>query len=363
MRKVTVNAGGVYPIFIGPDIGKNDQCEAALGGIVKGRNCLLVSDDNVEPIYGRDVIEILTEAGAAHVSSMVFPAGEKAKTLDTVKGIYEKAVAAGLDRESVLVALGGGVPGDVGGFVAATYMRGIDFIQWPTTLLAQVDSSVGGKVGVDLPEGKNLVGAFYQPRLVVADLSTLHTLPEEEFRCGLAETVKYGMIMDADFMQFLQREREAIKAREPSVMEKLVSQCCRLKGMIVEEDEKEGGRRQILNYGHTFGHALEVLAGYGTMSHGDAVAVGMTMAAALSVEAGLCSLELLEEQGELLRCFGLPTKAPFSFSGKDALEIMRRDKKSRSGRIRVILPTRIGHVQAVEDIDELLLARTAEKYQ
>ncbi len=362
MRTVEVKTeNSDYRIHIGQAVAGAKTCREELRGLTRNRRCLLITDAHVDKLYGAGVRASLQTAGAQLVETAVFAPGEKSKTLASANFLYEQAVAAGLDRGSLIIALGGGVAGDLGGFVAATYMRGIDYIQWPTSLLALVDSSVGGKVAVDLPAGKNLVGAFHQPRLVVADLQTLATLPEEEFRCGLAEVVKYAMIMDRDFFDFLRDRPAPIKAREPKTMEEVVAHCCRLKAQVVGQDEREGGLREILNYGHTFGHALEVLAGYGRLTHGAAVALGMAIAVDLAVSLEMAMPEVAENQHELLRKFNLPTRLPFAFDPKLALETMRHDKKSRNRRLRLILPTAIGQVRPVEDVDEAMILKAMEK--
>jgi 3-dehydroquinate synthase len=263
--------------------------------------------------------------------------------------LYHEAVSDTLDRKSVIVALGGGVVGDIAGFLAATYMRGIDFIQIPTTLLAMVDSSVGGKTGVDLPEGKNLVGAFWQPKAVFIDPDTLATLPEREIKCGLAEVVKYGMILDEDFFCFLEKHTKELNSLDTECFTEVIARCCALKAGVVEDDEREeSGRRAILNYGHTFAHAIEVVKGYENINHGEAVAVGMCMAASLAVAD--CRLDDAAElrQENLLRALHLPC----SISGVKASEIcsaMHKDKKAKQGRLRFILPDTVGDVTLVED--------------
>jgi 3-dehydroquinate synthase len=269
--------------------------------------------------------------------------------------MYDWLVEHEASRDSVVVAVGGGVVGDAAGFVAATYARGIPFIQVPTTLLAQVDSSVGGKVGVNHERAKNLIGAFYQPRGVFIDTSTLATLPEREYQSGLAEVVKYGVILDPDFFAFLEQNTVGLVQRDPAVLRHVVSRCCRLKADIVEQDECElTGRRAVLNYGHTFAHAFEALCGYGELLHGEAVSIGMNYAARLAQLVRLIDSTLVERQARLLTAIGLPTRLPAAES-LDADEIiarMRLDKKSVSGRLRFVLPTRLGHVELFDNISE-----------
>lgn len=349
-----------YPILIGSDVLSHEEAREWLTKTVSGKLCWVLADANVEPLYGDSVVSHLSAAGATVAGLETVAAGETSKSLTTANLLYERALTAGLDRRSLIVTLGGGVIGDLGGFVAATYLRGIDFVQWPTSLLAQVDSSVGGKVAVDLAAGKNLVGAFHQPRLVVADLDALSTLPETEFQCGMAEIVKYAMIMDAEFFAFLDGQAEAIKARDSETMEKVVARCCQLKAQVVAADERESGLREILNYGHTFGHALEVLAGYGAISHGAAVAVGMGMAADLAVACGRVGRDLVRRQDQLLKKFGLPVRAAFALDAEQFLAAMRRDKKSRGRQLRLVLPSRLGQVETIEGLDEGMVAQAVE---
>ena len=361
MRIVPVKTENIeYRIYIGGDVTRQTEAFRELSSLVNDRRCWILADDHTAALFGTQVEERLREAGATVAGTQVVQAGENAKCLEVAGHLYDKAVEAGLDRRSLITALGGGVIGDLGGFIAATYLRGIDFIQWPTTLLAQVDSSVGGKVAIDLPAGKNLVGAFHQPRLVAADLLTLDTLPRAEFEGGLAEVVKYGVIMDEDFFAFLERHADEINRRQPEVMETVVERCCCLKAQVVQADARESGMREILNYGHTFGHALEVLAGYGQLSHGAAVAIGMTMAAELAAEKALFSRQDKERQTSLLREFGLPVKAPAGIDSGKALEIMRHDKKSRDRKLRLVLPRRIGAVEVTAFEEESRVARAME---
>ncbi|MCF7855415.1 MAG: 3-dehydroquinate synthase [Candidatus Pacebacteria bacterium] len=342
-----------YPIYVGTELPAAKDVKTALAEHVEGESCLVVTDSHVGPLYGQKICDLLCHIGAARVAHTTFPAGEPSKTLATVERLYRAALEKGLDRQSLFIALGGGVVGDVAGFAAATYMRGIRFLQIPSTLLAMVDSSVGGKTGVDLPEGKNLVGAFHQPTFVMADVSMLKTLPIRELRCGLAEVVKYGVIMDAEFFAFLQQHVTLLCKPDLAFYEEVVTRCCKLKARVVREDEREcTGYRAILNYGHTFGHALEVLSGYGQLTHGEAVAVGMGMAADLAVQQGLADPSLVEQQDKLLAKVGLPTEFMLSsITSADIFETMRHDKKVSGGRLRLVLPTAIGSVELRSDID------------
>jgi 3-dehydroquinate synthase len=265
--------------------------------------------------------------------------------LTELSRLWEAFARLRLDRRSVVIALGGGVIGDLAGFAAATYLRGIDLVQLPTTLLAQVDASVGGKTAIDLPEGKNLVGAFYQPRWVVADVGTLASLPPRELRAGLAEVIKYGVIADETLFDFLERERDAVLAGEPERLAQIVLRSCRIKADVVREDEREGGLRAILNYGHTAGHAVEALAGYAGLLHGECVAIGMEAAARLSVRLGMLAPGDAERQRRLLEAYGLPVALPPGQEPRAILDAMRWDKKTVGDEIRFVLARGIGIVE------------------
>ncbi len=329
-----------------------DADATALAPLAGGRRCLLVSDSNVAPLYGTAATALLRAAGASRVETVVIPAGEGSKVLATMSTLYTAAARAGVDRRGLIVSLGGGVVTDLSGFLAATWMRGVDYAQLPTSLLAQVDSAVGGKTGVDLPEGKNLVGAFHQPRLVLLDVSTLRSLPPRELRCGLAEVVKYGVILDAELFARLEQNRKALLRADPVFYREVVRRSCELKVQVVVEDEFDTtGCRALLNYGHTFGHALETLGGYSTYLHGEAVAIGMGMAAdlALLLEDTADRREVRDRQDALLAALGLPLQA----RGLDAAAVqqaMQSDKKFVGGRSRVILPERLGEVRQFADV-------------
>ena len=355
MIKVHVPVPGKeYDISIGQGMVGTEDFDLSM---IKGRNCLIISDSNVAPLYMEQAMEWLIEHEAGKVAHCMFPAGEGSKHLDMMKSFYSLAVRASMDRKSVVVALGGGVTGDMAGFLASSYMRGIDFIQLPTSLLAMVDSSVGGKVGVDLPEGKNLVGAFWQPLAVIADLVTLKTLPEREIRCGLAEVIKYGVIWDADFFTYLEENIEALNSLDLEVYATVVKRCCEIKAQVVSEDEREGGIRAILNYGHTFGHSIETLGGYSLLNHGEGVSIGMAMAMSLSVEQGMISTEVMERQNRLLKAIGLPTSID-KMEPKKILEGMRSDKKTEAGKINLILPTEeLGKVVKTAEIAEAVILK------
>jgi 3-dehydroquinate synthase len=318
-----------------------------------GRLAVVVTDDNVRERYAVPISGGLQRAGwNAHVVSL--PPGEQTKSQESVARIHDRLVDWQADRQTLVIAVGGGVIGDLAGFVAATYARGIPFVQVPTTLLAQVDSSVGGKVGINHPRGKNLIGAFYQPLGVFIDTSLLATLPERDYRSGLAEVIKYGVILDADFFESLERNAAAINQRAPEVLRSIVARSCRLKADVVENDEFErSGLRAVLNYGHTFAHAFEALFGYGELLHGEAVAIGMVYASRLAERLGRIAPAVTTRQVSLLKGVGLPTQLPTTNRPTAAalLECMRLDKKTVAGKLRFVLPTKLGHVELVT-VDE-----------
>jgi 3-dehydroquinate synthase len=282
----------------------------------------------------------------------VVPAGEENKTLGTYRQLLEVLLENRLERGSPVIALGGGITGDVGGFVAATYLRGVPLIQSPTTLLAMVDASVGGKTGVNMPQGKNLVGSFYQPRLVAVDTDTLKTLPQRELRCGLAECIKHGMIRDAELFAWIEEQVDAIFALDPPTLVELVERNVRIKANVVSEDEKEAGVRAHLNFGHTFAHAIEATTGYSAYHHGEAVSLGMIAATRFAVDAGRCEPAVYERLVRLLDRVGLPTSAPDLPPSVALVKAMASDKKVKAGRVRLILPERIGAVSIVAE-DEM----------
>ena len=344
--------GRAYNLVIGDCSLADGDCPE-LRPFVDGRSCLIVTDSNVGTQYRATTVGLLEEAGASRVAVSVFEAGEAAKNLTTLASLYSAAVAARLDRKSVIVALGGGVVGDTAGFLAASYMRGIDLIQVPTSLVAQVDSSIGGKTGVDLPEGKNLVGAFHQPRHVLIDVATLKTLKIRELRCGLAEVIKYGAILDADFFDFLEASIDGLLSADTGTYRRVVERSCELKAMIVLDDEFETGRRAILNYGHTFGHALEKLTGYTVYTHGEAIAIGMGMAVDVGriLEETPARAELARRQDALFTAVGLPTRVA-GIEPAAILEAMGSDKKYVGGRNRLIVPKAIAAVDIITDVPE-----------
>jgi 3-dehydroquinate synthase len=316
--------------------------------------CLVVTDRNVAQPHAGIVAKSLAEANWL-CQTIVLEPGEPSKSLDVAATLFDRLVEMQADRNTLVLAVGGGVIGDIAGFVAATYARGVPFVQVPTTLLSQVDSSVGGKVGVNHPQAKNLIGAFYQPLGVFIDTSLLVTLLDREYRAGLAEVIKYGVILDADFFAYLESHREDINRRDPAVLLPIVARCCRLKADVVEQDEFERtGLRAVLNYGHTFAHAFEALAGYGELLHGEAVSIGMVYASRLAERLGRIDATATARQISLLESVGLPIRLPESVrpTAADILARMQLDKKTVGGNLRFVLPDRIGHVELVKDVAE-----------
>jgi 3-dehydroquinate synthase len=343
VRTVFVQLGKrSYAIKIGG--GLIAQLGAECARLKLGARCAIITDTNVGRRFAKAAFNSLATAGFSP-SLIVVPAGETAKRLKTVQMSYDLLAAHRLERKSFIVALGGGVVGDLAGFVAATYLRGIAFVQVPTTLLAQVDSSVGGKVGVNLKAGKNLVGAFYQPRLVLCDLDTLATLPEREFRAGLAEVIKYGIIYDAGLFARLERDLAKLLRREPKTLGAVVARCCEIKAEVVGQDETESGLRAILNFGHTIGHAIENISGYGKYLHGEAIAIGQVATAKLSTRV----LGLPERDAEritsLFKWTGLPVAIKLNAAQRRKLSTaMKLDKKVSGGEIKFVLAKKIGRV-------------------
>lgn len=326
---------------------------SGLGSYLQARQkfsrAILVTDRHVDALYGEIAAKSLAAAGLSH-ARLVVAAGETSKSIECLAALWNDTLAAGADRKTVVVALGGGVVGDLAGFLAASFARGIPFVQVPTTLLAQVDSSVGGKVGINLPAAKNMVGAFWQPVGVLVDTDTLNSLPEREYRAGLAEVVKYGVILDAKFFAYLEAHVPQIQARQPEVLQAIVARCCELKAEVVKHDEREEtGLRAVLNYGHTFAHAFESRSGYGTLLHGEAVSIGMVCAARLAARLGRVDAEFCRRQLALLTALGLPVTVP-SFPANELVELMQHDKKTVHGKLRFVLPTKLGHVELMADV-------------
>jgi 3-dehydroquinate synthase len=333
-----------YPIEIGSgNLARTGQTVAALGDFT---HAVVITDTNVEPLHATVCAERLA-AAVADVDLLVVEAGESSKSVEMADRLWHELLQLGADRKTLVVAAGGGVVGDLAGFVAATFARGLPFVQIPTTLLAQVDSSVGGKTGVNLPGAKNMVGVFWQPLGVVIDTEVLETLPPREYRAGLAEVVKYGVILDAEFFAYLEAQQDALNRRQADVLRTVIARCCRLKADVVENDERETtGLRAVLNYGHTFGHAIEAETGYGTLLHGEAVSIGMICASRLAERLGRIDSELTQRQLDLLQALGLPVALP-DVDREVLLSAMRRDKKVAHGRLRFVLPSRLGCVELV----------------
>ncbi len=356
MRIVNVPLGDrSYEIKIRPGLLERVGFECAR--LELGKRFALISDANVAPLHSARVKVALEKAGF-NGELIAVPAGETAKTLKTVQQCYDRLAASKLERKSFVVTLGGGVVGDLAGFVAATYLRGIPFVQIPTTLLAQVDSSVGGKVGVNLPAGKNLVGAFYQPKLVLCDLDTLNSLPVREYRSGLAEIIKYGIIYDAPLFGRLEREMEKLLARDITSLSAVIARCCQIKAEVVAEDETESGLRMILNFGHTIGHGLEAISRYGKYLHGEAIAIGQVGAAQISEEIAGLPVEDTRRIRALFERAGLPVAVRLSAPQRAKLfEAMRLDKKVSAGDIKFVLASRIGKVRWGQSVPAPLLER------
>ena len=340
-------------------IGKGLLDAADLLAQVPGRQALIVTDAHVAPLY---LARVQSALAGKTVQAHVLPAGEREKNLARFAELMAALSALGASRDVTVIALGGGVVGDLAGFAAACWMRGVRFVQLPTTLLAMVDSSVGGKTAVDLPSGKNLVGAFHQPAAVIADTATLDTLPDRELRAGLAEVVKIGAIADAGFFAWLEANAEALLARDPAALETAIATSCRHKAGIVARDETEQGERMLLNFGHTFGHAIETEQGYGGLLHGEAIAVGMLLAARLSAELGRAPPADADRLENLLRRFGLPTAVPENLDAQALMQRMRLDKKAVSGALRLILWRGVGRAEVVRDIPDTATMTTLCAY-
>jgi 3-dehydroquinate synthase len=335
-----------YPIVIGAGLldGGFD-----LSSYVSGSDCLVVSDSNVAPLYGDSV---RTNLAGKRVSTIELPDGESHKTVATMHTVLDRLVDTGANRDTTVLALGGGVVGDIAGFAAACYMRGVAFIQVPTTLLAQVDSSVGGKTGVNHPQGKNLIGAFHQPGVVMIDTDTLTTLPDRELKAGLAEVIKHGAICDIEFFDWLEKNMSALLEKDPAALAHAIQRSCEIKAQVVAEDERESGRRAILNFGHTFGHAIEHSLGYGEWLHGEAVAAGMIMAAELS-ELGETDVARLRS---IVAAAGLPDIPPV-IAAADWLSAMGMDKKVRQERLRFVLLEALGSAYLTDAYNVQLLQK------
>ena len=346
--KVDLPSDGIdrsYPIVIGRGVLGDGEGFAELLG---DSPVVLVSNDTVAPLYMSRVRDALGKA--REVTEVILPDGEGQKHLESANQIWQKALEDHHERRSVFIALGGGVIGDLTGYSAACFLRGVDFIQLPTTLLAQVDSSVGGKTGVNHPLGKNMIGAFHQPKAVLIDLDSLKTLPDREFAAGVAEIIKYGCIWEPDFYHWLLKNSGALLTRNSEVLAEAIHRSCGIKAAVVAQDEREGGLRAILNFGHTFAHAIEHVMGYGVWLHGEAVACGMVMAAKISAARGQVSEDMVTGLINFLEAFGLPVEPPPAMSAEIFLRAMAGDKKVLRGKIRYVLLERLGCACLVDDV-------------
>ncbi len=352
MRTLKVNLEDrSYPIYIGSDVSLDSELYSKH---INSKKIALITNEQIADLYLSEISQTLN---AFDLKILVLPEGETEKNLETVGKAVEFLSDNGIDRDSSIIAFGGGVIGDITGFVASSYMRGIKFLQVPTTLLAQVDSSVGGKTGVNINTGKNLIGSFYQPIAVIADTRYLNSLEPNRLSEGLAEVIKYGLIRDEDFFKWLSKNTSRILALEPEVMTHLIERCCQIKAEIVSEDEREGSIRAILNYGHTFGHAIESLTDYSVYTHGEAVSIGMVMAASMAERMGMLSQDDKTDITRLLESVNLPTKKP-DLNSNDFLESMKRDKKVQDGEIRLILLESIGRAAIINDYSNEILMET-----
>ena len=342
-----------YEVIIKQGLINNIGEELTRIGINNNRKILIVSNKEISTLFGRKLLNNLKKN---NFNAEIFniKAGESHKNLASLSEIFNAAFEVGLDRNSLIIALGGGIVGDVTGFAAATWLRGIEYIQIPTTLLSMVDSSVGGKTAVNHPKGKNLIGAFYQPKAVFIDPETLITLPTREFKAGMAEVIKYGVIKDKSLFEYLenQKNRDKILNLENESLIKIINNSIKTKACIVSEDEKENGIRAILNYGHSFGHVIENLCGYGEYLHGEAISIGMKIAGDIATEKNLWSKEHSLRQDHLIESYGLPTQTP-KIKKNDVMKILMGDKKVRNGKMRFILPIELGEVDIFNDINEL----------
>ncbi len=337
MKTLAVELGErSYPIHIGTGLLGRPELVAPY---IRGRQVMVVTNETVGPLYLDKVLPAFAGFQTEHV---ILPDGERYKTVETWNSIFGALLTKRFDRQCTLVALGGGVVGDITGFAAATYQRGVDFIQIPTTLLSQVDSSVGGKTGVNHPLGKNMIGAFHQPRCVLADTETLNTLPDRELAAGLAEVIKYGLIDDLPFFEWLEHNIDRLIGRDPQALAYAIERSCADKAGVVAADEREGGRRALLNLGHTFGHAIETGMGYGRWLHGEAVATGMILAAELSQALDWLDADAVARIRDVIRRAGLPVRAPTELDSRRFLELMAVDKKVLGGRLRLVLMNGLG---------------------
>ena len=349
-----------YPIYIGSGLLARGDL---LRKHVPGNTALVVTNETVAPLYLDRVVAALSEGGEIRVEVVILPDGEEHKNMDVLMKVFDKALDARLDRQTTFVALGGGVIGDMTGFAAASYQRGVHFVQIPTTVMAMVDSSVGGKTGVNHPSGKNMIGAFYQPRCVLIDTETLSTLPDREYASGMAEVVKYGLIRDADFFEWLEKHVDALMKRDDALVVRAIERSCVNKAQVVALDEREGGVRATLNLGHTFGHAIETGIGYGEWLHGEAVSVGTVMAADMSLRLGWIDESVAARTLDLLKKFNLPVDVPECMTVETFEKLMAVDKKAANGKLRLILlKGELGGCVFTADFDKTTLADTLDAF-
>lgn len=345
-----------YPIHVGSGLLGQDQL---IRPYLRGRQVLVVSNTTVAPLYLESLLASLPDLDT---DSVILPDGEQYKSLETCMQVYDRLLQRRFDRKCMLIALGGGVIGDLTGFVAASYQRGVDFIQVPTTLLAQVDSSVGGKTGVNHPLGKNMIGAFHQPRCVIADTAVLATLPDREMSAGMAEIIKYGLIRDQSFFDWLETHVDALLSHDEAALTEAILRSCAIKAEVVAADEREGGLRAILNLGHTFGHAIETASGYGNWLHGEAVGAGMVMAAHLAQDLGWIDQQQYQRARDLIVRAGLPAAPPDTMTAERFLELMAVDKKAEGGQIRLVLQQAIGKAVVADQVPADSLRRTLDHF-
>lgn len=344
--------------------GNLDNLGEQMSSLQLGKKILLVSNPTIFKYYGERAIASL-KAANFEVVSCTLPPGERYKNLNSIQKLYDAALENRLERSSTMVALGGGVVGDMTGFAAATWLRGINVVQVPTTLLAMVDSAIGGKTGVNHPQGKNLIGAFHQPRLVLIDPEVLKTLPMREFRAGMAEVIKYGVIWDAELFAQMEASKNLNQHRyvKPELIDSILTRSCQAKADVVSKDEKEAGLRAILNYGHTIGHAVESLTGYRLVNHGEAVGIGMVAAGQIAAELGMWRHEDTQRQDALIAKAGLPTKLPAGVDIEGIIEALQTDKKVKDGKVRFVLPTQIGVVTVTDEVPSDIIRQVLGKMQ
>jgi 3-dehydroquinate synthase len=361
MEKVAVQLGQrSYPILIAPELNSGDLLSTQIPWIATYRHIVIITNDTLAPLFlaqTQHLLQVVWPYDVHHaehrkIDQIIIPDGEAYKTLTTFEYIMAELLRLKVNRDVLLVALGGGVVGDLTGFAAACYQRGVDFLQIPTTLLAQVDSSVGGKTAVNHPLGKNMIGAFKQPVAVLIDPTMLHTLPKREFAAGMAEVIKYAVLGDSQFFAWLMQHSAGIKTLDPTLTSQMIRHCCQMKADIVSRDETEQGDRALLNLGHTFGHAIEAFLGYGEWLHGEAVAVGMMMAMELAHRRDYVTAEDVYALQQLLHTFDLPTVKPAHMTINDFIPFMKTDKKALAGKMRFILPTAVGAAVIVSDVTE-----------